>query len=294
MITKLKRKLDNLGQQWKVDRLHHRIHQILSSQNAPKFDRSVQDFQQLQQRFQPLPEYGYDPINIFRRASTRAVTVSELPGLGTPGLKGLDLATGDGMLGVLLKAFGHEITLSDQEDWRVDQAKSLPLVLANCCHALPLLADQFDFITSFNAFEHFSNPARVMDELIRVTKVGGLMYFNFGPLYCSPWGLHAYRTLRMPYLQFLFPGELIEKKLNELGIWDLGEKRSQLQYVNRWRPKQYGELWIRPDIEIVSREWHRDESHLDVVLTYPECFGGQGLIIDDLVISSISVILRKK
>lgn len=294
MINKFNRRLKKTVSQWKVARFHQRIHQVLSSQVKPKYERSERDFQTLQRRFQPLPEYGYDPVNVFKRACERAVTVTGLPDLGSPGLKGLDLATGDGMLGVLLQAFGQNITLSDQEDWRADAAKSLPMVLADCCDSLPMRDEQFDFVTSFNAFEHFPDPTRVMNELKRVTRAGGLMYFNFGPLYCSPWGLHAYRTLRMPYSQFLFSKAAIDHQLDELGIWDLGKQRTQLQYVNMWRPKQYEALWLRPDIEILSCNWHKDVSQLDLVLEYPECFSGQGLTLDDLVISSVTVVLRKR
>lgn len=56
-------------------------------------------------------------------------------------MRGLDLGAGDGMLGVLLDTFGHEMTLSDFEDWRMDAAKSLPFVQADCCDALPIPND---------------------------------------------------------------------------------------------------------------------------------------------------------
>jgi hypothetical protein len=120
------------------------------------------------------------------------------------------------------------------------------------------------------------------------------MYLKFNPLYCSPWGLHAYRSLRMPYPQFLFSEVTIERKLGELGIWDLGKMRSELQTLNRWKPAQFKCLWTRPDVEIISCHWDRDETHLDLALEYPECFRGRGLTLDDLVISGVTVSLRKR
>jgi SAM-dependent methyltransferase len=248
----------------------------------------------LQERYQPRPDYGYDSFSIFKRACERALNVIGQPGLGTPGLRGLDLGAGDGMLGVLLKTFGHEMILSDLEDWRVDAAKSLPFVQADCCDILPIPDNAFDFVVSFNAFEHFPDPGRAMDELLRVTRAGGRMYFKFNPLYCSPWGLHAYRSLRMPYPQFLFSEGVIERKLRELGICDLGKMRTELQTLNRWKPEQFKSLWTRPDVEIISCCWDRDKAHLDLVLEYPECFGGRGLMLDDLVISGATVLLRKR
>jgi len=277
-----------------MGRRRRRVLKALASSNAVQCARPERDFEILQERYQPHPDYGYDACSIFKRASERATSVIGLPGLGTSGLRGLDQGAGDGMLGVLLGTFGHEMTLSDLEDWRMDAAKSLPFVQADCCDALPIPNDAFDFVVSFNAFEHFQNPQRAMDELLRVTRAGRLMYFKFNPLFCSPWGMHAYRTLRMPYPQFLFSEVTIERKLDELGIFDLGKKRSELQTLNRWKPEQFKSLWTRPDIEIVSCNWHRDEAHLDLVLEYPECFCGRGLTLDDLVISGVTVLLRKR
>ena len=34
----------------------------------------------------------------------------------------------------------------------------------------------FDFVTSFNAFEHIPNPLKALEEMIRVTKKGGVIY----------------------------------------------------------------------------------------------------------------------
>jgi SAM-dependent methyltransferase len=277
-----------------ADRRRRRFVKVLASPNAPQCARSEHDFEILQERYQPRPEYGYDAFNIFKRACERAANVIGQPGLGTPGLRGLDLGTGDGMLSLLLKTFGHEMTLSDLEDWRVDAAKLLPFVQADCCDVLPIPDDAFDFVISFNAFEHFPDPRRALDELLRVTRAGGLMYFKFNPLYCSPWGLHAYRSLRMPYPQFLFSEVTIERKLDELGIFDLGKKRSELQTLNRWRPEQFKSLWTRPDVETISCNWHRDVAHLDLVLEYPECFCGRGLTLDDLVIGGVTALLRKR
>lgn len=270
-----------------------RILKIISSSNNPDFTTSQNNFEDLQLRYESRPEYGYDQLSLFKRAADRAFRILNLPGLNQPGLKGIDIACGDGMLGILLEKFGHEMTLHDVSDWRVITAKSLRMITADCCKGLPIENDSYDFIVSFNAFEHFLDPETAMSEIVRITRPGGIIYLSFGPLYCGPWGLHAYRTLRMPYPQFLFSNEFINKKLKELGIWDLGSKRDELQYVNCWRPHQYESLWMRPDLSVLSCQWHIKEQYLNLITEYPECFCGLGLTLRDLVSDGLTLSLRK-
>lgn len=274
--------------------LRRQVERVLASPHETIVGRAEQDFAALQSRYQPRSDYGYDPLSIFKRASERATSVLHLPGLDTPGLKGLDLGAGDGMLGVLLEAFGHHMTLTDSEDWRVSAAGRLSMVAADCCKHLPLSDNTFDFVVSFNAFEHFPDPLRAMEEVLRVTRSGGLMHFHFGPLYYGPWGLHAYRTLRMPYAQYLFSESFIRHKLEELGIWDLGKKRHELQTLNKWTPDQFEALWMRPEIDVIVCHWHVNEGYLDLVLQYPECFRGRGLTLEDLVRDGVLVTMRRK
>jgi len=184
--------------------------------------------------------------------------------------------------------------LSDLEDWRTDAAKSLDFVKADCCQRLPFEDARFDFSLSYNSFEHFPDPAKAFNEVLRITRPDGILHFSFNPLYCSPWGLHAYRMLRMPYPQFLFSDSFIQRKLEEIGIWDLGKKRSELQALNRWRAHQFDALWNRPDVEILNLQWHVDADHLNLVSEFPTCFQGRHLTFNDLITSGVTVTLRKK
>jgi SAM-dependent methyltransferase len=287
-------KLKRRAATWIETRRRKRVTSILSSPSAPRLDRAEKDYARLQNRFGPRPEYGYALPNVFKRACERAAQIVDLPGLGMPGLKGIDLGTGDGMVGVILQSFGHIMTLSDVDDWRVEPAKSLPMIQADYRNPLSIAGGAYDFIVSFNAFEHFPDPSLVMEEMLRILKPGGLIYFNFNPLYCSPWGLHAYRSIRMPYPQYLFSKPFIEEKLKELGVWDLGRKLTDLQYLNGWRPNQFEALWKRPDVQVLSCAWHKDDAQLGLLMEYPECFSGRGLTYEDVVVSGMTVVLRKK
>jgi 2-polyprenyl-3-methyl-5-hydroxy-6-metoxy-1,4-benzoquinol methylase len=270
------------------------IEHILSKDSQPVTARAEGCFEVLQSSYQPLPEYGYDPASIFRRATHRISNLLMFDELGKPGAKGLDVGAGDGMLSVLLQVFGHNMTLVDIDDWRVNSAKDLNLIKANCCDQLPFDGEVFDFIVSFNAFEHFPNPSQAFEEFFRVLRRGGLMHFHFNPLYCSPWGLHAYRMFRMPYPQFLFSDHFTKSKLSQIGIWDLGKQSTDLQPLNQWRPSQFEALWQRSDVQILAHDFEIDDNYLHVIQEFPECFQGRSLKIDDLIKSGIAVTLQKK
>jgi SAM-dependent methyltransferase len=278
----------------KLDHTLHKISCILDSSSEPITKRAELDFANLQAAYQPVPEYGYDPLSIYRRASDRSCELLSIPSLRQPGLRGLDLGAGDGMLSVLLNAFGHSMTLCDINDWRVASAKPLAFKQVDCCGQIPLKSEDYDFVISYNTFEHFSDPEAALKEILRILRPGGLMFTQFNPLYCSPWGLHAYRSLRMPYPQFLFSDSFIDERLKESGISDLGSERNELQYLNKWRPSQYESLWRTSSAKLVTLTWHVNSDHVEMVQKYPEAFQGRNLVYDDLVRAGITVLLEKQ
>jgi hypothetical protein len=91
----------------------------------------------------------------------------------------------------------------------------------------------------------------------------------------------------MPYPQFLFSPTFIDAKLEKLGIFDLGQKRSKLQYLNRLKPSQFSESWNGPKFEIAGSNPVSDEEHLGIIIEYPECFCGRGLAYQDVTCSNV-------
>ncbi len=282
----------------KIKSLHKRLKykkilSILSQREKPNTEKAEIDFYKLQHSYSESLKYGYDPLSLYKRASQRILELLKLPTMAFPGHKLLELGSGDGMLGLLLNCFGHHIILSDIADWRVPQAKILSFIQADYSYDLPTKSNHFDLAFSYNSFEHFPDPRSVFLEIIRIIKPGGLIFLSFGPLYCSPWGLHAYRTLRMPYPQFLFSEEFTSKKLEDLGIYDLGSKRDVLQYLNKWKPDDYDTLWKSPYVEkLFIREW-KEYSFLNVITAYPESFEGRGLCLRDVTQSGYTIALKK-
>lgn len=270
-----------------------KITEILESSRQPDTRHAELCFESLQKRYLPRPEYGYDLVSLWKRGSSRSQTLVTLSGMETSEKKVLDVGGGDGMLAVALNAFGHDVTLIDQDDWRHDRARSVPLVIADCSKEIPFEKDTFDLTCSYNSFEHFSEPAITFAEMLRVTKPRGWIYLEFNPLFASPWGLHAYRSLRMPYPQFLFSDSFVRTKLSEMGMWDLGQKRTELQHLNQWRPDQFEQLWSSADCRVVVDRPCIDDSALSLIEEFPESFQGRNLTIRDITLAGICIAIVK-
>lgn len=55
--------------------------------------------------------------------------------------------------------------------------------------ALPIVSSTVDVCFSSNVLEHVAQPTRMLDEMVRVTKPGGVLLVSFTP-WLSPWGGH--------------------------------------------------------------------------------------------------------
>jgi SAM-dependent methyltransferase len=55
--------------------------------------------------------------------------------------------------------------------------------------ALPFATGALDVCYSSNVLEHVSDPERMLDEMVRVTRPGGTVFVSFTPWW-SPWGGH--------------------------------------------------------------------------------------------------------
>ena len=271
------------------------VEEILVRREPPQCSNSEAAFERLQAEYAGVPEYGYDALSTWKRGADRAAALLTLdPKLKSPGARILDAGCGDGMTAYLLATFGHEATVSDAEDWRDARARSLPFVEGDLAKPGLTPENHFDLVCTYNSFEHFSDPGTVLQQLVRACVPGGMLYLEFGPLYCGPWGLHAYRTLRMPYPQFLFSRGFIGKKLDELGIEDLGRKRTSLQPVNGWRLAQFRDLWARSGCEVLRCDvkWV-DTGLLRLIKEFPEAFRGRELTLEDVLAQSLTVLLRR-
>jgi SAM-dependent methyltransferase len=274
-------------------RRSRKIEVILAQSTPPDTRRSEADFDCLQSRYNGVPEYGFDPRSLWKRGAERAATLVDLVSFTDHPARVLEVGCGDGMTGVLLTSFGHRVTLSDMEDWRDPRARTLTFIEEVLEAGLPLPDAAFDLVYSFNSFEHFQDPAKCFRELTRLCRPGGIMHLDFGPLYPSAWGLHAYSSLKMPYPQYLFSQAFLEQKLGELGIWDLGRRLDQLQPLNEWRVDDFLKLWKTDSWTTIHLCTGGPHEYLTLVEEYPEAFRGRGLSVEDLTTQWIRVTLRR-
>jgi SAM-dependent methyltransferase len=266
---------------------------ILASKAPPRPIEDDRVFADLQREYPPRDEYRYDDLSVWSRGVERAERLLRDHGLDSPGEAVLEGGCGDGMVGAALASYGHEVVLTDQEDWRDERSRPLTFLQGPLEGPLPVEDNRFSLVYSYNTFEHVQDPRKALAELLRVCRPGRLVYLEFGPLFASPWGLHAYRTIHAPYAQFLFSETFLEEKLTELGVVDLGGERSGLQPLNRWRPSQFEDLWRASGAEIVRSELWVDESELRVIERFPQAFAGRGLSVDDVTRTAAVATLRK-
>lgn len=106
----------------------------------------------------------------------------------------------------------------------------------------------------------------------------------------SPMGLHGYRSVTVPYCQFLFPEEMIHDFIYEKGL-----KQINYDHVNKWSLKDYRKLWDKYSGRLEKVRYHEglNVSHLDLIMKYPSCFRSKTKFFDNLVASSISVLFKK-
>lgn len=68
----------------------------------------------------------------------------------------------------------------------------------------PHLQKTFDVVISQNSFEHFSDPAKTLEEMKGALNSSGAIYLTFGPPWYAPHGSHMHFFTKVPWVNVLF------------------------------------------------------------------------------------------
>lgn len=252
-----------------------------------------EDLENIYKQYPSREKYSFDPDVLEKRGRERAGEILAFLPRCPDGLKSLELGALDAMVSYYLahKGIGAtaiDITDSTFTDRVRDAGVSLHVMDAG---ALEFDDGSFDLVFSYNAFEHFSDPAKVLMEAIRVLKPGGYLYVYFGPLYPSPFGLHGYESIPVPYIQFLFQRETIEKFCADNNLGTI-----EIDTLNMWSAFGFRELFGTCENRLRKiRYVERYEcSGSELIVKYPECFRGKGSKFDDLIIAAIEGLWQKR
>ncbi|WP_017610251.1 class I SAM-dependent methyltransferase [Nocardiopsis xinjiangensis] len=163
-----------------------------------------------------------------------------------------DALRGEGALCVCVDADAHEMRLHGRSaDVHGVQGSALDL---------PLRGGSVDVCLSSNVLEHVPDRTRMADEMVRVTRPGGLVYLSY-TLWLSPWGGHE--TSPWHYLGGSYAAERFARKHGHRPKNDFGRSMyaAHAKEMLRWarshpdvepvdlRPR-YLPTWLKPIVHV--------------------------------------------
>lgn len=269
-----------------------RIVASFDSPAPPAATLGENEFDALLRQYPYLPQYRWDIEALIERGRARGAQLLKLPGAASV-RRTLELGCWDGMVSGCLAERGIDATAIDYRDVGFEErAKAMGAKLLQMdASKLEFADDGFDLVFSYDAFEHVRSPEAVLKEALRVVRPGGLVYFDFGPLYFSPFGEHAYESIPIPYCQFLFS----EQQLNDFAD-RLGKPRIDFDHVNRWSLEQYRKLWadLAPVADVVFNCESKDLRYLDLIEKYRGNFQRRSSYPEDFFVDGVKILFRKR
>lgn len=240
------------------------------------------------------PVYKYDLDSLEARGRERARTMLDLiRHQPNQPYRFLDLGMWDGMTCCVLRemgksATGIDIRVEGLDRRAIDSGAGFAAMDAG---SLGFVDESFDFVFSFNSFEHFPDPEQVLREALRVLRPGGYLYLDFGPVWLSPKGAHQFQTISVPYVECLFTKETLTEYAAANDIKLMG-----YFWMNEWPLSRYRDLWQRYENRMERVVYHEiyNADHVDLIARYPTCFRSKTRNFDDLIISNIEALFRKR
>lgn len=240
----------------------------------------------------------YDFESNMKRAKERVAFLSDKLNGYNKQLKNsdvLELGCGDGLICALMNDQGARSVAIDIDNSLFDKFASDRGVVYKTMDAsnLEFKDSTFDIIFTHNGFEHFSDPAAVYKECRRVLRPGGIMYFQFNPLYYSPFGYHAYKSIPVPYLHILFSKQDIVNFAHD-------NKRPEVNtdplFLNKKTAEYFRNLFTGkiPGFENLHYSEEKNNYFVDLIRKYPSCFRKEKVTFDDFNTSGIRLWVKRR
>jgi SAM-dependent methyltransferase len=235
--------------------------------------------------------YDMSPEAVMKRGKARAgALLRRLRNLQETPRTSLELGCWDGMTSAALSRWGVRAAAVDTRGEGFDGRATRDGVrfALEDAGALNREDSSVDLVFSFGMLEHVADPAAVLGEATRVLRPGGAAFMAAGPLYLSPWGLHAFDEIALPYCQVLFTESALEEFVAAQGTaWGRTA-------VNGWRLGQYRELFATASgLELVELREVPDPRHVRLLRRFPSCFRAKSERAEDFVVSHVEALLRK-
>jgi ubiquinone/menaquinone biosynthesis C-methylase UbiE len=264
---------------------------IFSRANSSPGYLGKRELESFQDQYPFLPDYGYDLRSTERRGGSRAKDILRLPAASTA-RSYLELGCWDGMVSCFLQRQGKQTTAIDVRSEGFDERvrrEGVKMIQMDA-QDLQFPDETFDCVFSYDTFEHVPHPDAMLRNAFKVLKKGGNLFLSFGPLYMSPFGQHAYRSITVPYCHLLFPGPV----LNDFAVAK-GRIPIDFEHVNGWPVARYRELWEAHASTLRSVRYNEtlNLAHLDLIRSYPSCFRSKTESFDDLIVESITAVFEK-
>ena len=135
------------------------------------------------------------------------------------GKRVVDFGCGVGYQSIgLVKKFGCSVVGIDSNEntlrMAIENAKDHKISSKELSFVEGISADMlnsFDVVISQNSFEHFANPAKVLNEMGSLLNESGIILLTFGPPWLAPYGSHMHFFCKVPWINILLPEKIVMK-----------------------------------------------------------------------------------
>lgn len=129
----------------------------------------------------------------------------------------LDFGCGTGVEAVELAQVARSVWGLDINERLLEQARIRAAssgVADRCAFGTTPPADRVDVIVSLDSFEHFADPAAVLETMYEILRPGGRVVTSFGPTWYHPYGGHLFSVF--PWAHLLFSERALIRWRNDI------------------------------------------------------------------------------